>query len=93
MAKNLSAMKKLQVSSRNRLRNKIYKSSVKTLIKKTLNSIYNNTVSQEVIKNNLSQAYSQIDKAIKRGVIPKNQGSRRKSKLLREYKKYNILNS
>lgn len=87
MPKNLSAIKKLQVSSRNRLRNKIYKSSVKTIIKKTLSSINNINFDDEKISQNLSQAYSQIDKAVKKGVIPKNQGSRKKSRLLKEYKK------
>ena len=85
-------MKKLQVSSRNCLRNKIYKSSVKTLVKKTLKSFNDGKSEHETIKQNMAQAYSKIDKAIKRGAIPKNQGSRKKSKLAREYKKYKVSN-
>lgn len=87
MPNNLSSIRRLRISSRNRLRNKIYKSSVKTLMKKTIDSINNININNETKKQYLSNAYSRIDKAIKKHIIPKNQGSRKKSKLLKEYKK------
>ena len=87
MPNNLSSIRRLRISSRNRLRNKIYKSSVKTLMKKTIDSINDININDEIKKQYLSNAYSRIDKAIKKHIIPKNQGSRKKSKLLKEYKK------
>nr|YP_009589182.1 30S ribosomal protein S20 [Corallina ferreyrae]QBL75698.1 30S ribosomal protein S20 [Corallina ferreyrae] len=92
MLKNLSAVKRVQVSLRNKLRNKSYKSSIKTLMKKTLISIkIKKSLDDQEVKSNLSKVYSQIDKAIKKGVIPKNQGSRKKSRLFKELKK-NLVN-
>ena len=41
MSKNLSAIKRVQVSLRNNLRNRNYKSSIKTIMKKTLLQINN----------------------------------------------------
>lgn len=87
MPNNLSSIRRLRISSRNRLRNKIYKSSVKTLMKKTIDSINDININNEIKKQYLYNAYSRIDKAIKKHIIPKNQGSRKKSKLLKEYKK------
>lgn len=91
MSKNLSAIKKLQVSLRNNLRNKIYKSKIKTVIKKTLtvvNSSNPDLVDQSRINAYLSEAYSIIDKAVNKGIIKKNKASRQKSRLLRKCKKY-----
>ena len=85
MSKNLSAVKKAQIALRNKLKNKSYKSSIKTSIKKTVYSI-NQISSEEQIKNNISKTYSIIDKAVKKGVITKNKGSRKKSKLIARYK-------
>ena len=86
MPKNLSAIRRLRISLRNRSRNKIYKSSIKTLIKKTVDSINDINISSEIKQQYLSSAYSKIDKAVKKHIIPKNQGSRKKSKLLKAYR-------
>lgn len=88
MSKNLSAIKKIQVSTRNYKRNRIYKSVIKTLIRKHLEYVGSNPQ----VKNfdTLSVAYSSIDKAIKKGVIHKNKGARQKAMLARVMKKANI---
>ncbi len=90
MPRNLSAIKRVQIASRNSLRNKIYKSSIKTMIKKTLESISMlngdcNNINQ--VQFYISKTYSVIDKAVKKGAIPKNQGSRKKSMLSKELNK------
>nr|YP_010728662.1 ribosomal protein S20 [Phymatolithon calcareum]WEA76889.1 ribosomal protein S20 [Phymatolithon calcareum] len=90
MSKNLSAVKRVQIASRNSLRNKIYKSSIKTMIKKTLQSISilhkgNSNITQ--VHYYLSESYSRIDKAVKKGIIPKNQGARKKAMLSKKLKK------
>lgn len=80
MAKNLSARKKDQVSLRNNIRNRNYKSTVKTLMKQVLIEIDTaNLETNDEIYKSLSKFYSKIDKAIKRGVISKNSGARKKS--------------
>ena len=90
MSKNLSAVKRVQTSLRNNLRNKKYRSSVKTIVKKTLASISNFDESNNNINEvefYLSKSYSRIDKAVKKGAIPKNQGAHKKSMLSKEFKK------
>nr|YP_009774083.1 30S ribosomal protein S20 [Caulacanthus okamurae]QIZ74700.1 30S ribosomal protein S20 [Caulacanthus okamurae] len=84
MSKNLSATKRTQISIRNRFRNRIYKSTIKTLTKKYLASLHNSNYDHAL--SNLAILYSKIDKAIKRGVIHKNNGSRKKSSLARAMK-------
>lgn len=91
MANTKSALKRAQIGERNRLRNKAYKSAVKTLMKKYLNAVQvyaaNPTpeLNQEV-QARLSEAYSKIDKAVKRGVLHPNNGARKKSRLAHKLK-------
>ncbi len=88
MANTKSAKKRILIAERNRLSNKTYKSTVKTLIKKTLNSCENykkepNEENQEVVRISLSKAFSLIDKAVKKNVIHKNNGANKKSRINR----------
>lgn len=88
MSKNVSAIKKNQVSLRNKRKNKSYKSAIKTLIKKYINSLdelmdLNNTY---VCTLKLSAVYKKIDQAVSKGVLHKNQGSRKKSMLAKAMK-------
>ena len=86
MANNKSAKKRIQIAERNRLINKSYKSTVRTLTKKTLENCdkYNKNPNEEnkslVIKS-LNKAFSLIDKAVKKNVIHKNNGANKKSKI------------
>lgn len=92
MSKNRSAVKRVQTSLRNNLRNKKYKSSIKTIVKKTLESIDlldKSKVDILEVHSYVSKSYSRIDKAIKKGIIPKNQGARKKAMLSKQVK--NIL--
>ncbi|AFY48651.1 ribosomal protein S20 [Nostoc sp. PCC 7524] len=91
MANTKSALKRAKIAERNRLRNKTYKSAVKTLIKKYLNAVEvyaaNPTPeSQQEVQVRLSEAYSKIDKAVKRGVLHPNNGARKKSRLAHKLK-------
>lgn len=90
MPRNLSAIKRVKIVSRNSLRNRRYKSSIKTMLKKTLDAMSTLDKNHDDIKQvqfYISRSYSIIDKAIKKGIIPKNQGSRKKSMLSKELKK------
>ena len=86
MANNKSAKKRILVAERNRQVNKSYKSTVRTLIKKTIINCENykkdpNSENQEKINNSLNQAYSLIDKAVKKNVLHKNNGANKKSRI------------
>jgi small subunit ribosomal protein S20 len=83
-----SAEKRILVAERNRLRNKSYKSAIKTLTKNYFDAVrtYTNSPSSEqmtMVQSSLSSAYSKIDKAVKRGVLHRNTGARRKARLAR----------
>ena len=86
MANIKSAKKRVQIAERNRLINKSYKSTVKTLTKKTLENCakYEKDPSEDnknLVKTSLNKAFSLIDKAVKKNVLHKNNGANRKSKI------------
>jgi small subunit ribosomal protein S20 len=87
-----SALKRVQIAERNRLRNKSYSSAVKTFMKKCFAAVdsyaANPTAeSLEQVQSSLSSAYSKIDKAIKRGALHANTGANKKSRLMRVFKR------
>ncbi len=86
MANIKSAIKRVEIAERNRLRNKAYQSAVKTLTKKCMAATISYTAAptpenKEAAQAALSSAYSRIDKAVKRGVLHPNNGARKKSRL------------
>lgn len=86
MANNKSAEKRIETNKRNRLRNRFYKSSVRTLIKTYFKDLETYKVSQtpenkEKLQKILSSVYSLIDKGTKKNVFHKNAAARTKSKL------------
>lgn len=98
VANTKSALKRAQIGERNRLRNKSYKSAVKTLMKKYLQSVetYTANPSSELKKEvdeRMAEAYSKIDKAVKRGVLHPNNGARKKSKLAKKLQKTSFVAS
>jgi len=86
MANIKSAEKRIEITKRNRLRNRFYKSSVRTLIKVFLKDleIYKtskNSNNKEKLQKLLSSVYSLIDKGTKKNVFHKNSAARKKSQL------------
>ena len=86
MANNKSAKKRIQIAERNRLINKSYKSTVRTLTKKTLENCAKykkepNDDNKNLVITSLSKAFSLIDKAVKKNVLHKNNGANKKSKI------------
>jgi small subunit ribosomal protein S20 len=83
MPKKISVIKRIAISERNHKRNRIYKSMIKTLTKKYLISINltKNDTDFKHLQIALSNLYSKIDKAVKRGVFHPNNGSRKKASL------------
>ncbi|MFB2771132.1 30S ribosomal protein S20 [Pelatocladus sp. BLCC-F211] len=91
MANTKSALKRAKIAERNRLRNKSYKSAVKTLMKKYFAAVETYAAnptpeSNEEVQTRMSEAYSKIDKAVKRGVLHPNNGARKKSRLAQRLK-------
>ncbi len=86
MANTKSASKRILINKRNRLQNRFYKSSVKTLTKLFLNQLEVYKISktnEDKIKAQilLNSVYSLIDKGCKKNVFHKNTAARKKSKL------------
>lgn len=92
MANIKSAKKRVEVAERNRLRNKAYKSAIKTLMKKYFAAAEQHAAnptdeSKKAVDEAMSLAYSKIDKAVKRGVLHRNTGARRKARLAKALKR------
>jgi small subunit ribosomal protein S20 len=86
MANNKSAKKRININERNRLRNRFYKSSVRTLIKSFFKDLEvyktsQNPKDKENLQKILSSVYSLIDKGKKKNVFHKNAAARKKAKL------------
>jgi small subunit ribosomal protein S20 len=94
MANNKSAKKRIGIHQRNRLQNRYYKTSVRTLTKlffKNLETlkVEKTNESKEKVQTILSSIYSFLDKGTKRNVFHKNTVAKKKAKLaayLRSYR-------
>lgn len=86
MANNKSAKKRIEINKRNRLRNKYYKTSVRTLIKLFFTNldVYKDSQKMEdkqKVQDILSSIYSLMDKGTKKNIFHKNTAARKKAKL------------
>ena len=86
MANNKAAKKRIEVAERNRLRNRTYKSSLRTLMKRCFSAC--DAYQQEPgdaakasVQSSMRAAFSKIDKAVKVGVLHRNNGANQKSRL------------
>jgi small subunit ribosomal protein S20 len=91
MANNKSAKKRIEINKRNRLRNKYYKTSVRTLIKLFFANleIYKNSQTVEdkqKVQEILNSVYSLMDKGTKKNIFHKNLAARKKAKLVASFK-------
>ena len=86
MANNKSAKKRIKIAERNRLINKSYKSTIRTLSKRTVENCekYKKEPTDDnrnLVKTSLNKAFSLIDKAVKKNVLHKNNGANKKSRI------------
>lgn len=86
MTNSKSAKKRVGINKRNRLQNRYYKTSVRTLTKllfKTLElyKIEQTPELKEKLKITLNSIYSFLDKGVKRNIFHKNNAARKKSRL------------
>lgn len=91
MANNKSAKKRIEINKRNRLRNRFYKSSIRTLVKVFLKNVESYKTSKDPIDKEkaqkiLNSVYSLIDKGAKKHVFHRNTAARKKSRLAGSFK-------
>jgi small subunit ribosomal protein S20 len=87
VAKSKTPAKRARVSEDNRLRNKAYKTRLKTAIKNYETSLDN----PETARENLLQVTSLIDKSVTKGILHKNTAARKKSALARKFNQVNTV--
>ncbi len=86
MANTKSAKKRIQVAERNRLQNKNYKSTVRTLMKRCFVACgtFEKEPGEEAkldLQKTFNATFSKIDKAVKKGAMHRNTGANQKSRL------------
>ena len=86
VANKKSSKKRIEIAERNRLRNRTYKSALRTLMKRCLSACANygqepGSEAREAVQKSMGAAFSKIDKAVKVGVMHRNTGSNQKSRL------------
>ena len=90
MANLKSAIKRIDVTKRNTLENKLYFINEKTFTKKYLTSLDEykenpNPANLAIVTQNLSLTFSKIDKATKKNIFHKNTAARKKSALTKAF--------
>lgn len=83
MAKSKTPAKRARKAEANRLRNKAYKSQLKTAEKKYLAALSENDV--EKARQNLIDLISLIDKSVSKGILHKNNAARKKSSFTQKF--------
>ncbi|MDD4801943.1 MAG: 30S ribosomal protein S20 [Syntrophomonas sp.] len=83
MAKSKTPVKRARIAEDNRLRNKAFKSRLKTTIKKYEGSLTSDNA--DTAKENLVEATSLIDKSVSKGIMHKNTAARKKSNLAKKF--------
>lgn len=79
--RNKSALKRVRQSAKRALRNRMVKGKLKTLAKKVESAIAEKDIDNA--RTALNKAISAIDKAVRKGIIHKNTGARKVSRLRR----------
>ena len=86
MANNQAAKKRIEIAERNRLHNRTYKSALRTLMKRCFvaceaYSKEPGDAAKATVSASMNAAFSKIDKAVKVGVLHRNNGAHQKSRL------------
>ena len=95
MANTNSAKKRIQIAERNRLQNKNYKSTVRTLMKRCFVECgtFDKKPGDEAkadLQKTFNAAFSKIDKATKKNVLHKNTAARKKRVLANAFNSISI---
>ncbi|EFH86946.1 30S ribosomal protein S20 [Ktedonobacter racemifer] len=84
MPNNASAEKRMRQEQKRRAHNRSVKSKVKSTITKARTAIATDNVAFDASEAAVRAAISELDRAAKKGVIHKNNASRRKSRLMKQ---------
>jgi small subunit ribosomal protein S20 len=84
MANNKSAIKRVKITAKKTARNNIIRSKVRNSIRKFKVAVTTNGDNTEAI---LKNAISQIDKAVSKGILHRNNADRKKSRLTKRLNK------
>jgi len=84
LANTKSSEKRIRSNERKHMRNQMYRSRVKTMVRKAEDAIFGGQPSEDAIR----LAMSTLDKAAVKGIIHKNNAARRKSRLAQKLAKY-----
>ena len=87
MAKSRTPAKRARSAEATRLRNKSFKTKLKSSIKQFEDTLGQTEVDVEAARENLLQATSLIDKSINKGILHKNTAARKKSALNKQFNK------
>ena len=82
MANTKSAIKRIRQNQKRRLRNRYYRGQARTYVKQARQAITAEDL--ESAREKTFQAVSALDKAAEKGVLHKNNASRRKSRLMKQ---------
>jgi small subunit ribosomal protein S20 len=74
-----SAIKRVEVTERNRLRNRTWKSAVRTVRNEVAESL--KSTDPKKASASLAKAFQVIDKAVSKGVLHRNTAARKKSRM------------
>ncbi len=85
MANKKAAIKAMKQSRKRRLRNKSVESKIKTFRKKVWMAI--DEKNRELAEKNLLITIREMDKAVSKGIWHRNEAARKKSRLMRRFKK------
>lgn len=80
MANTPSARKRIRTNERKRMRNRMYNSRVKTMVRKAEEAIFRGSSADDAVR----EALITLDKAVSKGIIHKNNAARRKSRLVKK---------
>jgi small subunit ribosomal protein S20 len=75
-----SAIKRVEITERNRRRNVAYKSAIRTAIKKVAVAVQQ-AAGAAAVAEALNKAFSLLDRSVLKGVVHKNAAARYKSRL------------
>jgi small subunit ribosomal protein S20 len=76
-----SAQKRMRIEEKRRIRNKSFKSTVRTEVTKARTAIAARPAEPETVEA-VRDAISELDKAVTKGVLHRNNAARRKSRLM-----------
>lgn len=83
MANNKAAEKRIRVGERKRVENRPYRSAARTMVKKAELAIQSGDTA--AAQAAVADAISMLDRVTSKGVIHKNNGARRKSRLMKKF--------